>query len=144
MHKALILIWLVRHTGWLVTVNALRQVFWWKGTVVIEVNIALDNFFFSQKKYFFFFILHVNIYCGYSLEVPQQGASDEYSQHILSCRTKKIFTPKVFLPRGRGKAASSNSNIILIIWTYLICCKSQRHAILQVGTLLLLPEHKEV
>ena len=30
-----------------------------------------------------------NICCGYSLEVPQRGASNEYSQHMFSSRNKK-------------------------------------------------------
>ena len=32
-----------------------------------------------------------NICCGYSLEVPHGGTSNEYSQHMLSCRNKKII-----------------------------------------------------
>ena len=39
-------------------------------------------------KYFFLF-LHENIYCGYSLEAPQRGASNEYPQHMFSCTNKK-------------------------------------------------------
>ena len=38
----------------------------------------------------FFLFLHENIiYCGYSLEVPQWGTSDEYPQHMFSWRNKK-------------------------------------------------------
>ena len=38
--------------------------------------------------------LHENICCGYSLEAPRQGASNEYPQHMFSWRKKKenIFT----------------------------------------------------
>ena len=36
-----------------------------------------------------FLFLHENICCGYSLEVPQQGASNEYPQHIFLWRNKK-------------------------------------------------------
>ena len=37
----------------------------------------------------FFLFLHENICCGYSLEVPQRGASNEYPQHMFSLRNKK-------------------------------------------------------
>ena len=37
----------------------------------------------------FFLFLHENICCGYSLEVPHQGASNGYPQHKFSCRNKK-------------------------------------------------------
>ena len=37
-----------------------------------------------------FLFLHKNICCGYSLEVPQGGASNEYPQHMFSWRNKKI------------------------------------------------------
>ena len=30
-------------------------------------------------------------YCGYSLEVPQQGASREYPQHMFYWRNKNFF-----------------------------------------------------
>ena len=37
----------------------------------------------------FFLFLHKNICCGYSLEVPRRGASNEYPQHMFSWRNKK-------------------------------------------------------
>ena len=40
-----------------------------------------------KKKYFPYFT--TNICCGYSLEVPHRGASNEYPQHIFSWRNKK-------------------------------------------------------
>ena len=33
--------------------------------------------------------LHENICCGYSLEAPRRGASNEYPQHMFSWRNKK-------------------------------------------------------
>ena len=36
-----------------------------------------------------FLFLHKNVCCGYSLEVPHQDASNEYPQHMFSCRNKK-------------------------------------------------------
>ena len=36
-----------------------------------------------------FLFLNENICCGYSLEVPQRGASNEYPQHRYSLRNKK-------------------------------------------------------
>ena len=37
----------------------------------------------------FFLFLHKNICCGYSLEAPRRGASNEYPQHMFSWRNKK-------------------------------------------------------
>ena len=37
----------------------------------------------------FFLFLDENICCGYSLEVPQRGTSNEYPQHMFSSRNKK-------------------------------------------------------
>ena len=37
----------------------------------------------------FFLFLHKNICCGYSLEAPRRGASNEYPQHRFSWRNKK-------------------------------------------------------
>ena len=36
-----------------------------------------------------FLFLHENICCGYSLEAPRWGASNEYPQHMFSWRNKK-------------------------------------------------------
>ena len=36
-----------------------------------------------------FLFLDENICCGYSVEVPQRGASNEYPQHMFSSRNKK-------------------------------------------------------
>ena len=39
----------------------------------------------------FFLFLHKNISCGYSLEAPQQGASNEYPQHMFLWRTGENY-----------------------------------------------------
>ena len=54
-----------------------------------------------QRIFFFFYIvgyqvtlflfLQENICCGYSLEAPRWGASNEYQQHIFSWRNKKKY-----------------------------------------------------
>ena len=36
-----------------------------------------------------FILLYENVCCGYSLEAPRRGASNEYQQHMLSWRYKK-------------------------------------------------------
>ena len=38
-----------------------------------------------------FLFLNKNICCGYSLEAPRRGASNEYPQHMYSPRNKKNF-----------------------------------------------------
>ena len=47
-----------------------------------------ENIYVVGTLYFFLF-LHENICCGYSLEVPQCGASNEYPQYMLLWRNKK-------------------------------------------------------
>ena len=37
----------------------------------------------------FFLFLNENIRCGYSLEAPRRGASNEYPQNMFSLRNKK-------------------------------------------------------
>ena len=47
--------------------------------------IAPDKAFFVQEQSTDIFLFHhENICCGYSLEVPHQGASNEYPQHTFS------------------------------------------------------------
>ena len=51
----------------------------------IIINIALDKvLFLNQKVSIFFLFLNENICCGYSLEAPRRGASNEYPQHMFS------------------------------------------------------------
>ena len=46
--------------------------------------IATDKALFSIRKMVISFLfLHENICCGYSLEVPQRGTSNEYPQHVF-------------------------------------------------------------
>ena len=52
--------------------------------------IATDEAFFSSKKMLISFVfLNKNICCGYSLEVPRRGTSNEYPQHMYSSRNQK-------------------------------------------------------
>ena len=55
-------------------------------------HIALDKaLFFNQKVAIFFLFLDKNICCGYSLEVPRWGTSNEYPQHMFLSRNKKTI-----------------------------------------------------
>ena len=48
-------------------------------------NEYLQNLWRKYKTIAIIFLfLHENIRCGYSLEVPQWGASNEYAQHMFS------------------------------------------------------------
>ena len=46
---------------------------------------------FKRKVSIVFLFLHKSIYCGYSLEAPRWGASNEYPQCMLSWRNKKVI-----------------------------------------------------
>ena len=51
-----------------------------------------DKEFFHLKTVMILFLFHhENICCGYSLEVPQWDASNEYPQYMFSWRNKKNF-----------------------------------------------------
>ena len=60
-------------------------------------DVTLVKTYFSFIIVFIFFLfLHGNICCGYSLEVPHRGTSNEYPQHMLPWRNKKtvyVATP---------------------------------------------------
>ena len=49
---------------------------------------------FRQKILIFFHISAQNIDCGYSLEPPRRGGSNEYPQYIFCAEIRKImYTP---------------------------------------------------
>ena len=56
------------------------------------IDIATDRafFFFIRKMLTSFLFLHENICCGYSLEAPQQGASNEYHNICFHGEIRKI------------------------------------------------------
>ena len=58
------------------------------GAVCIATDKAL---FFIRKRLISFLFLDENICCGYSLEAPRRGASNEYPQHMFSSRNKKKY-----------------------------------------------------
>ena len=52
-------------------------------------NLISKNWKFSDKKLWFFHISAQNIDCGYSLEPPWRGGSNEYPQSMCLSRNKK-------------------------------------------------------
>ena len=52
--------------------------------IMLYIALVKTFFFFNPKVLIFFLCLHKNICCGYSLEVPCRGASNEYPQHMFS------------------------------------------------------------
>ena len=53
-------------------------------------NMALDKVLFQLKSINSFLFLHENICCGYSLEAPCRGASNEYPQYMFCGEIRKI------------------------------------------------------
>ena len=75
-------------------------------------------FSWRNKKNIF---LHKNICCGYSLEAPCRGTSNEYQQHMFSWRNKKnIFLHKNlycgYSLEAPGLSLWSNKNYISTFW----------------------------
>ena len=53
-------------------------------------NFTTKKWKFSDKKFWYFFYISAqNIDCGYSLEPPQRGGSNEYPQSMYLSRNKK-------------------------------------------------------
>ena len=52
-------------------------------------SIATNKALFIRKMLISFLFLHENICCGYSLEAPRWGTSNEYPQHMFLERNKK-------------------------------------------------------
>ena len=55
---------------------------------VLKIS-APKNWKFSDKNSDIFYISAQNIYCGYSLEPPRRGGSNEYPQYMFLSRRKK-------------------------------------------------------
>ena len=54
-----------------------------------HITIAPDKAHIAIKKLYFFLFHHKNKCCGYSLEVPHRGTSNEYPQQMFLSRNKK-------------------------------------------------------
>ena len=59
-----------------------------------EIFKAVKMKIFDRKILILFLFLLQNIHCGYTLEPPRRGGSNEYPQCIFWTKNKKIrFTP---------------------------------------------------
>ena len=56
---------------------------WFLSCFYISVSLYHLCTFFYLKISVFFLLFHKNIYWGYSLEWPQQGASNDYLQYVF-------------------------------------------------------------
>ena len=65
----------------------------------------------------FFLFLHENIHCGYSLEVPQQGASNEY--HNICFREALLMSIHNICFRGEINRMKKASYLLLWVLTYI-------------------------
>ena len=101
----------------------------------LNIGIATDNALFSSEKCAFFLrkmlisflILNKNICCGYSLEAPwrgasnelysleapQRGASNEYLQHMYLSRNKKniMWIPPLICSYALGHINPSRASL---------------------------------
>ena len=66
--------------------STLRQVHPAKTQIILGSVTTDQALFCNQKLLIFFLFLRENICCGYSLEAPHGGASNEYPQHMFSRR----------------------------------------------------------
>ena len=56
---------------------------------MLSTNKKREQVFGDNSVIIFFLYLHKNICCGYSLEVPCKGASNDYCQILLNNSSKK-------------------------------------------------------
>ena len=78
---------------------------------------------FSMKTYVFGYslevsrslFLHENVYCGYSLEGPRRGPSNEYPQHtcMFSWRNKKSMN--TFWLKKKKKSPILSYEVIMLL-----------------------------
>ena len=62
-------------------------------TEIFFSDAKIVNFVGKKNRYFFIFLLK-NINCGYTLEPPRRGGSNEYPQSMFWIENKKIrYTP---------------------------------------------------
>ena len=65
-------------------------------TIIDEQTTLKTDYFIAPEEFpekSFFVFLHENKCYGYSLEVPHQGASNEYPQHMFLQKNKKnVYT----------------------------------------------------
>ena len=75
--------------------------------------IALDKALSSTKKkiLIFFLFLHENLCCGYSLEAPQWGASDDYHKICFCGEIRKIFVWIHILSRAMSNGSVTYENL---------------------------------
>ena len=59
----------------------------------IKIFKVVKNEEFQQKFFDIFFIFAQNIDCGYTLEPPRRGGSNEYPQSIFGAKIRKIGIP---------------------------------------------------
>ena len=83
-----------------------------------------------------FLFLHKNTYCGYALEAPRRGTSNEYPQYMLLWRNKKnisIFRLKnvPYLELRRYCAPELDSDPVSERWclTIKVCGRANRNAV---------------
>ena len=72
---------------------------------------------FNKKVRIFLLFLNKNICCGYSLEAPRRGASNEYPQHIFLLRNNKKRISLIW----RDDNNANNLNSYMKKRTYRMC-----------------------
>ena len=92
-----------------------------------SAHFTFRRAFFNPKVLIFFLFLHKNICCGYSLEVPWRGASNENPQHMFSWRNKKnIYRIPSLIYTYAGY--HSSCKVRALFWTrYIFLISSWKH-----------------
>ena len=76
-------------TDWSSINNRLVQNIFSPNSTLSQILIYCFRSIKGDSRWYFFLFLHENVCCGYSLEAPTRGASNEYPQHFFPWRNKK-------------------------------------------------------
>ena len=67
----------------------------------------------------FFLITSQNICCGYSLEVPQWGTSNEYPQHMFLWKIRKIIAELSLLISTETYVLGTSNEYLQFLWVFV-------------------------
>ena len=98
--------------------------------------IAPDKDHFSGKKYWYFSCFSLKTKCGYSLEAPLRGPSNEYPQHVFMEKEK-------YLPRYYSLELCLMTQISLCslaVWWYCPLCISRVERKTGVSQMVVFPQ----
>ena len=98
-----------------------QHMFSWRSKKIINI-ILIEKVPYLLLCIYFFLFFHKKVCCGYSSEVPHQGASNEYPQHMFPWRNKKKYQ---YILAGKKYLYNIWSYIFFLFLQENLCCGYQ-------------------